>query len=683
MKYLVTTFSFLISALFSFIVNGQSPLKDFSVQDINGTTKQIDEVIKHDSDKIVLLYTWFPSNCGPCIKIMDFYLTEYYDKHKKELGIKFIALNIMKKDIPMAKKIINGELYDFQLKRAEHYFDAEEGYNASFKNKSVPQLYIIVNGEVIYYENGFYTDMGKTEYNANHIKDVVESFHADVRYYDQYGRICKEKKNIKDDKNVEPSFKEEYIQKDNKYEYRKSNLNGILSETGFTKNKYSRKKMNWWTTFHDDGKSKMIVSYYNQNGELDSIFTQYYKNSNVFTKQQYKNNKLWNVIELKDKNQNDLEIGSFKNGSGNLFLYDEEGNIRQSLEFKEGVLNGVLRNYVNKIAVDSLYYINGVQSSFPDKTYNHEVNEGEIFKSTEIMPRFPGCEEMAGTEKEKSECAKMKLLEYIYKNLKYPEVARANGLEGSCVAQFVIDKEGKIDDINIVRDIDGVFGAAVIDVLESMNTKEIRWSPGLQKGRPVRVLFTLPVRFSLDGSNTSFTEEKNLIQSFANYRFPSEYPREGIDCKEINDKKRCVSPEIKESNYHFYCVESLGDSIAFKISRHNSPLVYEQHSVLFRRLKKPIQDLEIELINGEIIKSKIESNHNSFRQIIGTMVSFTNYYFVIDKQYIDMITRFPVKTITFGMYEGDEMDKANTWKPDQKTSVQISKWIKELRSLNH
>ncbi len=122
----------------------------------------------------------------------------------------------------------------------------------------------------------------------------------------------------------------------------------------------------------------------------------------------------------------------------------------------------------------------------------------EIFKVVEQMPRFPGCEDK-GTDKEKEECAKGKMLEFIYKNLKYPAIARENGVDGQVVLQFVVDKDGSITETKIVRDIGAGCGAAAEAVVNSMNSMGAKWTPGKQRGRPVKVLYTLPVKFKLEG----------------------------------------------------------------------------------------------------------------------------------------------------------------------------------------
>lgn len=125
--------------------------------------------------------------------------------------------------------------------------------------------------------------------------------------------------------------------------------------------------------------------------------------------------------------------------------------------------------------------------------------EEEIFKVVEQMPRFPGCEDMSGSNKEKEDCAKQKMLEYIYKNLKYPAIARENGVEGMAVLQFVVEKDGSVAETKIVRDIGAGCGEAALKVVEAMNNMPQKWTPGMQRGRPVKVLYTLPVRFKLEG----------------------------------------------------------------------------------------------------------------------------------------------------------------------------------------
>ena len=125
--------------------------------------------------------------------------------------------------------------------------------------------------------------------------------------------------------------------------------------------------------------------------------------------------------------------------------------------------------------------------------------EEEIFKVVEQMPRFPGCENSGGTNAEKAKCAEGKLLQYIYKNLKYPAIARENGVEGTCVIQFVVDKDGSVKQVKLARDIGAGCGEAARKVVEAMNNMPEKWTPGKQRGRSVKVYYTLPIRFKLEG----------------------------------------------------------------------------------------------------------------------------------------------------------------------------------------
>lgn len=123
----------------------------------------------------------------------------------------------------------------------------------------------------------------------------------------------------------------------------------------------------------------------------------------------------------------------------------------------------------------------------------------EIISFAEQMPRFPGCEDMAGDNKTKENCAKEKMLQYIYENLNYPAIARENGVEGMVVMQFVVSKEGRIKDIVTLRDIGANCGTQALKVVEAMNNLPQRWTPGKQRGRTVDVRYTLPIRFKLQG----------------------------------------------------------------------------------------------------------------------------------------------------------------------------------------
>jgi len=153
-------------------------------------------------------------------------------------------------------------------------------------------------------------------------------------------------------------------------------------------------------------------------------------------------------------------------------------------------------------------------SNFPD----------ELFKMVDQMPRFPGCENLDKLEVDK--CSQTKLLEFVYKNIKYPKDAREKGQEGMVVAQFIVDKSGTIQNVKIVRNVFPSIDQEVERVLNSMNNLDQKWIPGSQEGKIVNVLYTLPLRFKLDAGpdlkndepikNTSNTLELTELKVFPN-----------------------------------------------------------------------------------------------------------------------------------------------------------------------
>lgn len=117
-----------------------------------------------------------------------------------------------------------------------------------------------------------------------------------------------------------------------------------------------------------------------------------------------------------------------------------------------------------------------------------------IFKIVEEMPRFGDCVNKDLNKAERSKCSDQAVLEFVYQHIKYPAFARDNDIEGVVVVQFIIEKDGAVSNAKILRDIGGGCGKEVMRVIDKMPD----WSsPGMQRGRPVRVQINLPVSFKL------------------------------------------------------------------------------------------------------------------------------------------------------------------------------------------
>ena len=109
----------------------------------------------------------------------------------------------------------------------------------------------------------------------------------------------------------------------------------------------------------------------------------------------------------------------------------------------------------------------------------HVVEETKIFTVVEQMPMFPGGDAA--------------LMGYLRDNIHYPTVAAENGVQGRVVVGFVVERDGSITDVNILRSVDPSLDREAMRVVKSMP----RWTPGKQNGSAVRVKYQVPVTFRL------------------------------------------------------------------------------------------------------------------------------------------------------------------------------------------
>ncbi|NND07192.1 MAG: energy transducer TonB [Saprospiraceae bacterium] len=124
-----------------------------------------------------------------------------------------------------------------------------------------------------------------------------------------------------------------------------------------------------------------------------------------------------------------------------------------------------------------------------------ETEIDEIVHIAEQMPRFPGCESMPAEERKAY--SEKPLLDFIYKNIRYPSMAQVNGVEGTCVIRFVVGKDGTIRKTEILRDHEPGLGQEALRVVNLMNEMPERWTAGKQNGRSFSVQFNLPITFKL------------------------------------------------------------------------------------------------------------------------------------------------------------------------------------------
>lgn len=112
-------------------------------------------------------------------------------------------------------------------------------------------------------------------------------------------------------------------------------------------------------------------------------------------------------------------------------------------------------------------------------TVIEESDEDEIFQIVESMPEFPG-----GMDA---------LLKYLSNNIKYPPSAQENNIQGRVIVEFVVNRDGSIVDPRVMRALDPSCDKEALRVIKGMP----KWTPGKQRGKPVRVKYTVPVMFRL------------------------------------------------------------------------------------------------------------------------------------------------------------------------------------------
>jgi protein TonB len=105
--------------------------------------------------------------------------------------------------------------------------------------------------------------------------------------------------------------------------------------------------------------------------------------------------------------------------------------------------------------------------------------ETKVFDVVEQMPSFPGGD--------------AELMKFLSTHIKYPVVAEENGIQGRVIATFVVERDGSITDVKVIKSVDPSLDKEAIRVLKSMP----KWIPGKQNGSTVRVKYTVPVTFRL------------------------------------------------------------------------------------------------------------------------------------------------------------------------------------------
>ena len=142
----------------------------------------------------------------------------------------------------------------------------------------------------------------------------------------------------------------------------------------------------------------------------------------------------------------------------------------------------IVQAVVEKNDVQDLNSANNVQTV--------ALQDTAVFEVVEVPPRFPGGE--------------IELMKFISRNVKYPAEARDKHVQGWVILTFIVEKDGSISNVRVARPVDPSLDAEAIRVVQSMP----KWEPAKQRGQAVRVRYTVPIQFRLQGDNSVAPDPK-------------------------------------------------------------------------------------------------------------------------------------------------------------------------------
>lgn len=155
------------------------------------------------------------------------------------------------------------------------------------------------------------------------------------------------------------------------------------------------------------------------------------------------------------------------------------------LQVKHTVWRDAEGNIVREITEEEIPFHRSFEETVVEKSAeNHEKpTRDEVFFSVEQMPEFPGSEDA--------------MKQFLKSNINYPPMAAENNIKGTVIVQFIVEKDGSISEVKVLRSVDKDLDREAVRVVKHFPN----FIPGRQNGVPVRVMYTLPVVFRLQGNN--------------------------------------------------------------------------------------------------------------------------------------------------------------------------------------
>ncbi len=237
----------------------------------------------------------------------------------------------------------------------------------------------------------------------------------------------------------------------------------------------------------------------------------FYDTKTIITQQSYKDARL-TILDGPLKSYTDLGVkiveANYVNGEvvGERLIHNMlTGKIEGRVNYFQGKKEGLLTQYdsVGQITMKAYYHLDSLDGDYTEYNPGGSVKIARVYKNgtiisgppdeylpDQVQPKYP-CNPKYSDQKN---CSEYSLMQYMSKNLRYPRDAREIGIQGKAIAIFVVQKDGTVSDIHVIRGYCKSIRDECIRMLSGMP----RWMPGSANGEPVKVRFTLPISFRLE-----------------------------------------------------------------------------------------------------------------------------------------------------------------------------------------
>jgi TonB family protein len=229
-----------------------------------------------------------------------------------------------------------------------------------------------------------------------------------------------------------------------------------------------RNLLTYWYTQRRDAEAML-----NRNAHWDGDQTFYYENGKPCMDMHF---------------DNDVRTGTWH-------YKDAEGKVMAEVIFTNGVVTGGFNNLKQEVrkAPPTRELMAAIAAESAAREPSTGIDPGTVPQGVAAAPLPPSASNAVYNYVEQMPAAQVDVQEYFATNMRYPEAARNNAVQGRVIMKFVVNEDGSLSDIQVLRGI----GAGCDDEATRLLKNMPRWKPGKQNGQPVKTYFTLPVQFKL------------------------------------------------------------------------------------------------------------------------------------------------------------------------------------------